>query len=308
MVLKSIDDKSKEISTLKKLHSRSSSDAQKKLIAQDLSKLENGYKSEMENAYYLDFEFSDKERTIVLHDVRLEHEGLVAQIDHILISMQGIEVLESKSFDGVLTIGSDNSLNVDYKGSVRTFPNPIEQNNRHAKVVQKLIKDKFNAPLRLKATGVKVKGKVLLNPKTTISNEILPEGFARSDSFASARWKEFDEMGNLEFIKNNISYLNKEQMKEIAKILMLNHKPVHFDYTKKYKIKAPDKAGKIETASDEVYENKDVEERECPRCKKGTLVQKKRMNHKYASKYKSDVFIGCNAFPKCRYTEEVCNA
>ncbi len=46
MIFKKIDDKSTEINTLKNLLQQSNSAAQKKLIAQDLKSLENGYKAE----------------------------------------------------------------------------------------------------------------------------------------------------------------------------------------------------------------------------------------------------------------------
>ena len=128
MIYREIDNKENEIKTLKKLFSESKSEKQKELIAKDLKAIENGYKSEKDNAYYLDFHFKSRDNLILLHDIRIEHKGRTAQFDHILIAPLGITVLESKSFTGQLTINDDNSLNVMYGKYTKTFPNPIEQN------------------------------------------------------------------------------------------------------------------------------------------------------------------------------------
>ena len=72
---------------------------------------------------------------MLLHDIRIEHKGRTAQFDHIVIAPLGITILESKSFKGELTIDDDNSLKVKYGKYTKTFPNPIEQNIRHEKVL-----------------------------------------------------------------------------------------------------------------------------------------------------------------------------
>ena len=110
MIFKKIDDKSKQIETLEDLYSRSKSEAQKKLIGSDLKKVKSGYEAEKENAYYLDFELEKNKNLILIHDIRLEHEGRTAQFDHILISRFGIELLETKSSKGVMTINKDGEL------------------------------------------------------------------------------------------------------------------------------------------------------------------------------------------------------
>ncbi len=115
MILKEIDSKEKEIKVLERLLKESTNDKQKVLIKKDLDNLKNGYIKEKENSYLLDFEYKDNENIHVIHDIRLEYKGRTAQIDHILLTRLGIEVLESKSFSGEVTIKSDNSIEVQYK-------------------------------------------------------------------------------------------------------------------------------------------------------------------------------------------------
>ncbi len=47
--------------------------------------LRAGINAEREAAYLIDFDFKSSPRTMVLHDLRLDVNGRVAQIDHILI-------------------------------------------------------------------------------------------------------------------------------------------------------------------------------------------------------------------------------
>lgn len=307
MIFKQIDDKSKEIYTLKNLLKLSGSEAQKKLIVQDLKTLENGYQAEKDNAYYLDFAFGDGERNILLHDIRIEHKGMVAQFDHILITRIGIILLESKSFTGSLTINNDNSMTVTYgKSVVKTFPNPIEQNNRHMKVLNEFIKDNLEMSARFKLMGgVRIDSKVLIHPNTTITNDNLPEGFERSDSFATKRFNEVEAMSVAKVFGAVSTVLLREQTKALSELLVAHHKPIQFDYTKKYRTSNHIQEQQTERSDSVERKVVEVEVKKCPRCEEGTLVKRKRKSTKYADKYKSDEFYGCSRFPKCKYTQEI---
>lgn len=285
MVLKQIDDKTEEINTLKKLLQQSSSESQKKLIQKDLKAIEEGYKAEKENAYYLDFYFKEKENSILLHDIRLDHNGKTAQFDHILITPTGISILESKKFSGVLTINKDGSLAVKYKTKTIALPSPIEQNNRHKMVLEEFIEDKIEIPSRVKLMGgLLIDSMVLVHPSTIVTNKVLPKGFIRSDQYVTKKKNEIEELNVIKTAIALVKLINNELANSIAQELIKAHKPIKFDYTKKYKISI----NKI-----------------CPRCKQGQLVKRKRKSEKYESKYKSDEFFGCSRFPKCRYTEEI---
>ena len=302
MIWKEIDAKDYEIITLKQLLGKSNSEAQKSLINKDLVSLENGYKAEKENAYYLDFHFEEKERLIVLHDIRIEHKGRTAQFDHIVIAPLGITVLESKSFKGELTINNDNSLNVKYGKYTKTFPNPIEQNIRHEKVLYDFIYDTFEIPTRFKLMGgIPINNMVLIHPNTTVSNKKLPEGFERSDAFATRRNKDIDNMNGAKVLLSTVTFVTKDLAKEIAKGLIKAHKPIKFDYTIKYRVSQKETLN----TKQPIAPKENTEEKGCPRCKEGTLVKRKRKSKKFGTQYESDEFFGCNRFPKCRYTEEV---
>jgi len=237
MIYKDIDSKDREINQLKKLLKESKNPKQQVLIQADLKRVQNGYLAEKDNAYYLDFGFRDSLRNILLHDIRIEHNGKVAQIDHIIINRLGIEILESKSFKGTLTIKKDGSLDVKYGKEIKTFPNPIEQNRRHAEVLANFIKENIELPTNLKLLGIQISSTVLINPKTTISNSTLPEGFDRADSFRTHWDEKVDKMSTIKVFKTLGSFLSMDKVKEIATLLVKSHKPKSFDYLKKYSIK-----------------------------------------------------------------------
>jgi len=199
------------------------------------------YIAEKDNAYYIDFRFKDNSKNILLHDIRIEHEGKVAQIDHIIINRLGIEVLESKSFTGTLTIKGDGSLNVEYGKQIQTFPNPIEQNNRHAQILADFIKANMELPSNIKLLGIPISSTVLINPKTTITNNSLPKGFNRADSFTTHWDERVDKMSTLSVFKTLGTMMSLDKAKEIADFLIKHHKPKVHDYTKKYPIKKEEK-------------------------------------------------------------------
>ncbi len=62
---------------------------------------------------------------------------MVAQIDHMIITRFGIELLESKSSKGQMTINKDGSISLKNRNRATvTLPNPLEQSVRHAKVIR----------------------------------------------------------------------------------------------------------------------------------------------------------------------------
>ncbi|SDX20984.1 nuclease-related domain-containing protein [Lysobacter enzymogenes] len=67
-----------------------------------------GLKGERDSAYHIDFHFERSPNWAVIHDLRLERDGRVAQIDHLLINRWlEIYVLETKHFHAGIKITSD---------------------------------------------------------------------------------------------------------------------------------------------------------------------------------------------------------
>lgn len=83
-----------------------------------------------------------KEQYMVLHNVMLRTDRGTSQVDHIVVSVYGIFVIEVKNYTGWIT-GSENSsqwTQTIYKTKNR-FMNPIHQNYGHVKAIEALIQD-----------------------------------------------------------------------------------------------------------------------------------------------------------------------
>ena len=183
-----------------------------------------------------------------------------------------------------------------------TYPNPLEQSKRQGIVLRDFIDSKEMLSKRIGIFGgIEITSKVLINPKTTLTNKKLPDGFERADSFVSKRSKEIDNIGFFKAISTVSTGYNIDKAKEIAQMLVDAHKPIEFDYAKKFRIKKEvieEKIADISTAS----ENDD---KFCPRCNEGRLVVKKIKSKKAQDKYGNDEFVGCSRYPKCKYTENL---
>ena len=99
MILKNKDNNQNSIDYLSDLMERDIPEDKKRLIERELKNLYSGNKGEESSAYYLDFDFKNRKNWVVIHDLRLEHDGDVAQIDHLMIGrMMDVYVIESKNF------------------------------------------------------------------------------------------------------------------------------------------------------------------------------------------------------------------
>ncbi len=95
------------------------------LVEKELKILRAGAKGEKDSAYYIDFQWRDSKNWAVLHDLRLEHRGQVAQIDHLLISRHlEMFVLESKHYRTGLKISESGEFSFFFNGSAQAIPSP----------------------------------------------------------------------------------------------------------------------------------------------------------------------------------------
>lgn len=98
-----------------------------------------GLKGEDDSAYLINFHFERTANWAIVHDLRLEHGGRTAQIDHLLINrFLDIYVLESKHFHSGLKISEDGEFLRwdDYRKSYSGMASPLEQNERHIAVLR----------------------------------------------------------------------------------------------------------------------------------------------------------------------------
>lgn len=155
MLIKSIDNRNDEIAQLERAVEGLRGDAKQRAGA-GLRQRKAGLKGENDSAYLIDFHYAASKHRAVIHDLRLEHEGRVAQIDHLLITRWlDCYVLESKHFHAGIKITEDGEFLRwnDYKRTYEGMESPLEQNDRHIAVLKDVMRT-LDLPVRLGVTIV----------------------------------------------------------------------------------------------------------------------------------------------------------
>jgi len=98
-----------------------------------------GRAAEEQMAFYLRRAFKDDADTRVLNGLRVEHNGEVAQIDHLVLHPFGLVIVESKSVTATVRINARGEWTRWYGGSARGMPSPVLQAERQRDVLHTLL-------------------------------------------------------------------------------------------------------------------------------------------------------------------------
>jgi len=234
MILKSADDKLPSIAQLEVLLKTGRVPPDKTaLVEQELRALKAGIRGEEESAYQIDFRLRDSKATMVLHDLRFElPDGRVAQIDHLLIHRSyRFYVLETKHFSHGVKITDEGEFLRwnDWKKTYEGIPSPIEQNERHVLVLQKLIE-------RLGLPAPTIKALVLIAPTARIdrSKRFDSSMVVKADQFLSALDSDLSDAGIVGLLGGLAKAARNGSHEEIAKKLVKCHRPIAINYIAKF--------------------------------------------------------------------------
>lgn len=233
MIVKNADDKGPALAVLEALHARADG-RQRKYIEDEQRMMRAGIKGEQESAYHIDFDFRDSDITAVIHDLRLQWDGRVAQIDHLIIHRtHKFYVLETKSFSHGLKITDEGEFLRwnDWKKTYEGMASPVEQNRRHAEVLRAVLE-------RLGYAKPEIEAFVLISPTARIDRSKkhpCPE-VVKSDQFTTAFTKRFlDSVSSVGGILGGLSKaLFGDSAEVIAKKLVVLHKPIAVNYEAKF--------------------------------------------------------------------------
>jgi hypothetical protein len=137
MLIKSADDRQPDINALTALLERPDVDADtRRRIEREIKVVRAGAAGQRDAAYEIDFHYGPRPGWAVIHDLRLEVEGRVAQLDHLLINrLLDVWVLESKHFAEGVAIDEHGDWTGFYGRRPYGIPSPIEQNRKHVAVL-----------------------------------------------------------------------------------------------------------------------------------------------------------------------------
>lgn len=248
MLLKTADNKDYQIKELEGLLAAATGD-RKSRIEQDLRIVRAGIKGEQEAAYLIDFDFKNLDFYAVIHDLRLEVGGRVAQIDHLVISRcLDCFVLETKYLRGGMKITEDGEFLRwnDYKKTFEGMASPLAQNDRHISVLREafgLIDMPTRLGLRLQPT---FHSYVLVSPEARIDR---PQKFdtsriIKADVFKQTVLDKYDKESFLGTVGSMAKVISVQTLEQLARQVVTLHKPIRMNVAAKFGTPEPVKAGR----------------------------------------------------------------
>lgn len=279
MILKQKDNRNEDIQELNRLLTLNISAKQRFLVERELKCLLSGNSGESNSAYYLDFKYKDSKNWAVIHDLRIEHRGLVAQMDHLLINrFMEIYVLESKNYFYGIKI-TDTGEFMAYTGKTyQGIESPIEQNNRHIELLQKTINDRNLGPKRLGISlPITFKNHVLVAPNARIDrpkhNRFDTSSVAKADAFVTLIHNEIDKMSVISTFAVATKLIGSETLEEFGQKLVRLHRQGAINYSAKFGIDESAVAIQAQTVEKSATPPPKNGGKVCQKC--GTPIEKK---------------------------------
>jgi hypothetical protein len=208
-------------------------------IRDELAKIQAGAKGERDAAYEIDFHYGPPSKNwAVIHDLRLEHDGRVAQIDHLLINrFLDVWVCESKRFAEGIAINEQGECAMFWNGRPQGIGSPHEQNAKHVAVLKALCDSgAVDLPKRL---GFTVKplfnGLVVVSKNARITRPKAKgwwdDGIVKADQVKAKIDKAFDSENNPLVMAKLVS---SETLEAVARSLASLHVPASFDWRARF--------------------------------------------------------------------------
>lgn len=239
MIIKEADDKRTQIETLQSLLERSDATPDiRKRIEQELRNIRAGMKGETEAAYEIGFHFGPSKNWAIIHDLRIECDGRIAQIDHIVINrLLDIYVCESKHFSEGIAINEHGECSAFFGGKPYGVASPFEQNKKHITVLDSVFKTGMvKLPSRLGFTLTpNIKSLVIVSKSARISRPKSSfdgiDSIIKNDQFREKIDKQMDADNSPLLLAKMIGV---ETLESLASDIAALHKPIAFNWAAKF--------------------------------------------------------------------------
>ncbi|HUQ77534.1 MAG TPA: nuclease-related domain-containing protein [Patescibacteria group bacterium] len=150
MQIKAADDKQPELDALNAALARPDVDAAtRRRIETEIRKIRAGAAGERDAAYEIEFHFGAESNRVTIHDLRLEVDGRVAQIDHLIIDrVLTVWVCESKHFSEGVAVDDFGEWTGFFGRRPYGTGSPIEQNRKHIAVLNDVFAKRLVEPVK----------------------------------------------------------------------------------------------------------------------------------------------------------------
>jgi hypothetical protein len=247
VLIKSADDKQHDLDALTTLLMRTDLYAStRQRIEQEIRNIRAGLAGEREAAYEIDFHYGDSDKLMVIHDIRIEVDGRVAQIDHLLLDrLLEIWVFESKHFAEGVGVNEQGEWVAFWNGKSHGIASPVEQNRKHMVVLNEAFdKDLVKLPRRL---GVKLKPRlrsfILVSSRARISRPRSRAAAARVDGLdtvvkvdqiATTIERQIDQTSALGTLGSITRLVSMGTLEDIGRQLVALHRPSQVDWAARF--------------------------------------------------------------------------
>ena len=242
MLIKPYRDRSQDLEQLTALGGRRDCPPRARdAIALEIRKIRAGQKAERDAAYIIDFHFASRDDWAVIHDLRIEWRGRVAQIDHLLINrLLHVWLCESKHFSEGVAINEHGEFTAFLAGRPKGIESPIEQNHRHTRVLETVLGSSIcPVPSRL---GIElrpeIRSLVLVSPKARISRPKTLfaglETIIKADQLRETINRFADSIGVAGTFLSAAKLIGLETLRDFAQRLAGLHRTASFDWPARF--------------------------------------------------------------------------
>lgn len=231
MIWKNADDRKSDLELLEQLRANAPATHQAR-IQKKIANVRSGQKGERDAAHFLNREFGTSQTIGILHDLRLEHDGEVAQIDHLVIHRYQATawVLETKNYAGRITCDEHDDWTVWNHGKPRSIPSPLNQARRQCELLRQFLEASDITKIS------KIQPVVLISPTSSVDRSKLPADahIVKSDNFG-AWWRkqsaDLDSGTALRMMgKHLLSGFSKQDFTELGQRLAAAHRAPTYDW------------------------------------------------------------------------------
>jgi hypothetical protein len=243
MQIKAADGRHQDVIELERLLDRPDvPQATRKRIEVEIRNIQAGERAEQDAAYHIELYFGRSQNWATIHDLRIEVDGLTAQIDHLLLDRTAeVWVCESKSFAEGVSINEHGEWSRWWHGKQAGMASPIEQNRRHIHLLQRVF-DQGLAPLprRLGLVPMKPRFRSLVlvsndaritRPKRKVDgiDEVI-----KAEQLKTRVFEQADKASALDIAR----VMGKEGLEQFARGLAALHRPSHVDWAARFGVPA----------------------------------------------------------------------
>jgi len=240
MLIKERDNHEADVESLRSLLDYQISAKQRFLIEREIKWIDSGARGEDSSAYFIDFRSRDSRNTAIIHDLRLEYRGFVAQIDHLLINrLLEIYVLESKNYYYGVKITPEGEFLVWNGKTYLAIESPIEQNKRHIDLLRRVIEQPGFLPTRL---GVSIPPSflsyVMVAPNSRVDrpakDKFDTSTVIKADGLGAVIEKRIDRASPVDVFSSLAKVISQETLETFARRLVRLHRPAKIDYAARF--------------------------------------------------------------------------